>query len=50
MKYLNFAMIAILGLFVASVASAQVTIDASVATPGAGAVLTDALGNGIGSW
>ena len=50
MKYLNFAMTAILGLFVAGVAAAQVTIDTSVATPGAGAVLTDALGNGIGSW
>jgi len=41
---------AVLGLFIVGGLSAQITLDTSTASPGAGSVLVDAAGDGVASW
>ena len=50
MKHVKFALAAVLGLFIVGAISAQVTIDVSNPSPGAGSVLGDADGTGVASW
>ncbi len=50
MKHVKFALAAVLGLFIVGAMSAQVTIDVSNPSPGAGSVLGDADGTGVASW
>ena len=50
MKHMKFALTAVLGLFIVGGMSAQITLDTSVASPGAGSVLVDANGDGVASW
>ncbi|HCN09310.1 MAG TPA: hypothetical protein DIT01_15390, partial [Lentisphaeria bacterium] len=47
---MKFTLAAVLGLFIVGGTSAQVTIDVSSPSPGAGSVLGDAAGNGVASW
>ncbi len=47
---MKFALTAVLGLFIVGGMSAQITLDTSVASPGAGSVLVDANGDGVASW
>ena len=50
MKHVKFTLAAVLGLFIVGGTSAQVTIDTSSASPGAGSVLVDANGDGVAVW
>lgn len=50
MKHMKFALTAVLGLFIVGGMSAQITLDTSVASPGAGSVLVDADGTGVAVW
>ena len=50
MKHMKSALAAVLGLFIVGATSAQVTIDVSSPSPGAGSVLGDADGTGVASW
>ena len=47
---MKFALTAVLGLFIVGGMSAQITLDTSVASPGAGSVLVDADGTGVAVW
>ena len=50
MKHMKFTLTAVLGLFIVGGLSAQITIDTSIPSPGAGSVLGDASGDGVASW
>ncbi|MDP7395349.1 MAG: LamG domain-containing protein [Lentisphaeria bacterium] len=50
MKHMKFTLTAVLGLFIVGGLSAQITLDTSTASPGAGSVLVDAAGDGVASW
>ncbi len=47
---MKFTLTAVLGLFIVGGLSAQITLDTSTASPGAGSVLVDAAGDGVASW
>ena len=47
---MKFVVTTVLGLFIVGGMSAQITLDTSVASPGAGSVLVDADGTGVAVW